>query len=201
MDFALDDDQRMMREMAERICRGELEPRLAAHPADLPMSRALLLDLFAAVRGAGLLAPRLPEAEGGAGLRMLDYGLMLEPVPAALAISLIAHEGCIARLYSECTPEQKARLLPPLIAGQSIGCTGSTEPDAGSDPRAVQARLHRKGDRLLLSGRKLWITNGSVADVMIVTCRDQRGAASELWQSSRLDSIAVAASDSAFCTS
>jgi alkylation response protein AidB-like acyl-CoA dehydrogenase len=174
MDFALDDDQRMMREMAERISRGELEPRLAAHPADAPMSRALLLELFAAVRGAGLLAPRLPEADGGAGLRMLDYGLMLEPVPAALAISLIAHEGCIARLYSECTPAQKARLLPPLIAGEAIGCTGSTEPDAGSDPRAVQARLHRKGDRLLLSGRKLWITNGSVADVMIVTCRDQR---------------------------
>jgi alkylation response protein AidB-like acyl-CoA dehydrogenase len=99
---------------------------------------------------------------------------MLEPVPAALAISLIAHEGCIARLYSECTPAQKARLLPPLIAGAAIGCTGSTEPDAGSDPRAVQTRLHRKGDQLLLSGRKLWITNGSVADVMIVTCRDQR---------------------------
>jgi alkylation response protein AidB-like acyl-CoA dehydrogenase len=174
LDFALDDDQRMMREMAERICRGELEPRLAAYPADTPMSRALLLELFAAVRGAGLLAPRLPEADGGAGLRMLDYGLMLEPVPAALAISLIAHEGCIARLYSECTPAQKARLLPPLIAGAAIGCTGSTEPDAGSDPRAVQTRLHRKGDQLLLSGRKLWITNGSVADVMIVTCRDQR---------------------------
>ena len=69
MDFALDDDQRMMREMAERICRGELEPRLAAHPADAPMSRALLLELFAAVRDAGLLAPRLPEADGGAGLR------------------------------------------------------------------------------------------------------------------------------------
>lgn len=180
MDFALDDDQRMMREMAERISRGELEPRLAAHPADAPMSRALLLELFAAVRGAGLLAPRLPEADGGAGLRMLDYGLMLELVPAALALSLIAHEGCIARLYSECTPAQKARLLPPLIAGEAIGCTGSTEPDAGSDPRAVQARLHRKDGRLLLSGRKMWITNGSVADVMIVTCRDQRegGAAS-----------------------
>ena len=177
MDFALDDDQRMMREMAERICRGELEPKLAAHPADMPMSRALLLELFVAVRGAGLLAPRLPEAAGGAGLRMLDYGLMLEPVPAALAISLIAHEGCIARLYSECTPAQQARLLPPLIAGETIGCTGSTEPDAGSDPRAVQARLHRKGDRLLLSGRKLWITNGSVADVMIVTCRDLRDEA------------------------
>jgi alkylation response protein AidB-like acyl-CoA dehydrogenase len=178
MDFALDDDQRMMREMAERICRGELEPRLAAHPADAPMSRALLLELFAAVRDTGLLAPRLPEAHGGAGLRMLDYGLMLEPVPAALAISLIAHEGCIARLYSECTLAQKARLLPPLIAGTMIGCTGSTEPDAGSDPRAVQARLYQKGDHLLLSGRKMWITNGSVADVMIVTCRDQRDGAS-----------------------
>ncbi len=174
MDFALDDEQRMMREMALRICRNELEPRLGAHPADAPMSRSLLLELFAAVRGTGLLAPRLPETDGGAGLRMLDYGLMLELVPAALAISLIAHEGCIARLYSECTPAQKARLLPPLIAGEAIGCTGSTEPDAGSDPRAVQSRLHRQGDRLLLSGRKLWITNGSVADVMIVTCRDLR---------------------------
>jgi alkylation response protein AidB-like acyl-CoA dehydrogenase len=178
MDFALDDDQRLMREMAERVCRGLLTPRLAAHPPDRPMSRALLLELFAAAGPVGLLAPRLPQSDGGSGLRMLDYGLMLEPVPAALAISLIAHEGCISRLYAECTPAQKARLLPALIAGEAIGCTGSSEPDAGSDPRAVQARLFRRGDQLLLSGRKMWITNGSVADVMIVTCRDQRSESS-----------------------
>ena len=174
MDFALDESQRLMREMAERVGARELAPRLAREPANAPMSRALLCALFEQVRPMGLLAPRLPETAGGAGLKMLDYGLMLELVPAALAIALIAHEGCIARLFAECTPEQRDRLLPELIAGRAIGCTGSTEPDTGSDPRGVQTRLYRRGDRLLLTGRKMWITNGSVADVMIVTCRDAR---------------------------
>jgi len=174
MDFALDESQQLMREMAARLTARELEPRLASAPADRPVTRALLLELFAVVRPAGLLAPRLPEEAGGSGLRMLDYGLMLEQLPAALAISLIAHEGCIARLYAEATAAQRERWLPPLLAGTAIGCTASSEPAAGSDPRGVQTRLERRGDRLLLTGRKQWITNASVADRMIVTCRDLR---------------------------
>ncbi len=179
MDFAFDESQRLICEMAERVARRELEPRLEAVSPDQPIQRELLLELFSAVRPMGLLAPRLPEAAGGAGLAMLDYGLMLERMPAALAISLIAHEGCIARLYAEGNPAQRERWLPPLVAGTAVGCTGSSEPAAGSDPRGVQTRLERRDGRLQLTGRKLWITNASVADLMIVTCRDLREPAAD----------------------
>jgi alkylation response protein AidB-like acyl-CoA dehydrogenase len=89
-------------------------------------------------------------------------------------MNLLAHEGCVTRIKLEGTAAQKARLLPDLIAGRRIGCTGSTEPDTGSDPRGIKTRLTVDGGTLRLRGRKMWITSASVCDVMIVTCLDAR---------------------------
>jgi alkylation response protein AidB-like acyl-CoA dehydrogenase len=105
---------------------------------------------------------------------MVDYGLIFEQIPPAIGMNLMSHEGCITRLHLECADEQKARLLPDLIAGRKVGCTGSTEPDTGSDPRGIKTRLVREHGALRLYGRKMWITHASVCDVMIVTCLDGR---------------------------
>ena len=70
--------------------------------------------------------------------------------------------------------EQRARLLPDFVAGRKLFCTGSTEPDTGSDPRGIRTRLTRSGGRLLLNGRKMWITNVSACDAILVTCLDAR---------------------------
>jgi alkylation response protein AidB-like acyl-CoA dehydrogenase len=94
---------------------------------------------------------------------MLDYGIMFEHYSAAIGLSLIAHEATTSAAHADCNDEQRKRLLPDLIAGRKIGCTGSTEPDTGSDPRGIKTRLTRQGDSLLLNGRKMWITNVSVA--------------------------------------
>ena len=174
MDFALTTEQEMMRDSVRRLATREFEPLLARHPSD----RALPKDAFSFALGKlgelGLTAARVPESAGGPGVKMLDYGIMLEQLPPPIGLSLIAHEASVSRLYADGSDEQRRRLLPDLMAGKRIFCTGSTEPDTGSDPRGVRTRLTRKGGRLLLNGRKMWITNVAECDAMLVTCLDAR---------------------------
>jgi alkylation response protein AidB-like acyl-CoA dehydrogenase len=177
MDFVLNPEQELMRETARRLSARELQPLLDTRGPEKALSRDALLMALGKLAELGLTAARLPESAGGAGLKMLDYGIMLEQVPPPIAISLIAHEASLARLHADGNEEQRARLLPDLIAGKRIFCTGSTEPDTGSDPRGVRSRLSLKGGKLLLDGRKMWITNVADCDAMLVTCLDQRGGA------------------------
>ncbi|MHA1113728.1 MAG: acyl-CoA dehydrogenase family protein, partial [Alphaproteobacteria bacterium] len=172
MDFSLTSEQELMRETGRRMVADDIQPVLDAHDADAPLPKAAVLEIFACFARQGLTAPRLSEKDGGAGLRMLDYGLMFESMPTMVGMALVAHEGTVARLNAESSPEQKKHLLPDLIAGQRIACTGTTEPEGGSDPRAVRTRLAHHGDEVAITGRKMWISNGSIADVMIATCVD-----------------------------
>lgn len=170
MHFSLTPEQQMMRESVRQMSKRDIEPILAAHSPDRPLAKEPTLEIFRILAGQGMTAPRIPESAGGSGLRMLDYGIMFEQLPCAVAMDIMAHEGCISRLNAECDDEQKQRFLPDLIAGKLIGCTGTTEPEAGSDIRAIKTKLTRQDGKLVLNGRKLWVSNASVSDVMIVTC-------------------------------
>jgi len=117
----------------------------------------------------------VPEEGGGAGMKLLDYGLITEQLPLVAASVLQPQETTIARLYHGSTAEQRERFLPSLISGEKITCTATTEPDVGSDPRGVKTRLARDGDWLVLNGSKLWISNVSICDVVNVTCRTEGG--------------------------
>lgn len=172
MDFALTPEQAMMREAAHAMVEREIAPVLAAHDANRPLPKPALLSIYAALAKLGITAPRIPEADGGGGLKMLDYGLMFEQLPPVISISLLAHECTIARIWSETTAENRGRFLPDLIAGRKICCTGTTEPDVGSDPRSVKTRVVADGDELVITGRKMWITNVTVCDVMNVSCAE-----------------------------
>jgi len=174
MNFELSPEQELMRQSVRRLVERAIEPLLATHDRDLPLSKSAYLEVLTQFAGLGLTAPRLPESGGGPGIRMLDYGIMFEQLPTAIAIALLAHEGAIARMYAECSDAQRQRFLPDLIAGRKIACTGSTEPDTGSDPRGVKTRLSRRGSRLVLNGSKMWITNVTVCDTIVVTCLDCR---------------------------
>ncbi len=178
MDFNLSSEQVLMRDASRRMVARVIAPELARHDADQPLPKAVLLTIFKAIAALGLTAARLPPDAGGSGLSMLDYGLMFEAIPPAIGLSLVSQEACIARLYAECNAEQRQRFLPPLIAGSALGCTGSTEPDAGSDPRGIRTRVTQDGDTLVLNGRKMWITNVSMCDLIIVTCLDCRSGQS-----------------------
>lgn len=176
MDFELNSQQSAMRDSARRMVARDLAPLLACSDDRVPLPKSAYLEALTILARQRLTAPRLPAEAGGAGISMLDYGMVFEQIPPGIAMNLMSHEGCVTRLHLECTAEQKARLLPDLIAGRKVGCTGSTEPGTGSDPRGIEARLTREDGVLRLHGRKMWITNASVCDVMIVTCLDARTA-------------------------
>jgi len=174
MNFSYTHEQHVIRDTVKRLVAQKFVPLIASQDPDRVMSRGTFLSVLKAVAPMGLTAPRLPASEGGAGIGMLDYGIVFEQIPPQIGINLLAHEGSIARLYAECTAEQRGRLLPDLIAGMRIACTGSSEPDTGSDPRGIKTKLVEEGGVLKLYGRKMWITNASICDVMIVTCLDRR---------------------------
>lgn len=176
MDFELSEDQRLLQDSAHRMVATEIEPRLRAHDRARPLPKSAMLEIYGVLAREGLTAPRVPESAGGGGMRMLDYGVVFEQLPPVIAISLISHECTIARIHAESDPERTAALLPELIAGRKICCTGSTEPDTGSDPRGIRTRADQDGDHFVLSGRKMWITNGTISDVMIATCASGKAA-------------------------
>jgi alkylation response protein AidB-like acyl-CoA dehydrogenase len=195
MEFALSNEQSMLRDSARQMVRRDIEPILDRNAPDKPLPKGEMLRIYGVLARQGLTAPRLPEEAGGSGMSMLSYGLMFEQLPAMIAISLLSHECTIARMYAESTPEQRERLLPALFAGEKICCTGTTEPDVGSDPRGVKARVRQEGVSLIINGSKAWITNASICDTMNVTCGEMQSDGSV-----QLRRIAVERSESPFQT-
>ena len=178
MNFSPTDDQEQMIDAARRMVRERIEPVQRAHPINKPLPKPAMLQIYAAMAELGITAPRLPVEYGGGGLKMLDYGLILEQLPAAVALSLISHEGTVSRIHAGCPDEIRERYLPDLIAGRKIACTANTESEAGSDSNAVRTRLQCEGEFAYLNGRKMWITNASICDVLNVSCttgNDERG--------------------------
>lgn len=174
MEFRLTPEQELMRESIRRLTAQLIMPLLAKHGRNEPLPKPVFLTLLAKLAALGMTTPRIPVSAGGAGISMLDYGILFEQIPAAIGLSLLSHESCIARLHAEGNHEQRKRFLPALIAGGKIGCTGATEPDTGSDPRGIKTKITQQGDELIINGRKMWITNVSACDLIIITGVDHR---------------------------
>jgi alkylation response protein AidB-like acyl-CoA dehydrogenase len=170
MNFERTEDQELLVDSARRMVETEIQPILDNNPADQPLSKAEMLRIFAVFAREGLTAPRLPLESGGSGMKMLDYGMVYEQLPPVVAISLLSHEVTITRIHAESSQEQRETFLPAAIAGRKICCTGSTEPDTGSDPRGIKTRVVERDGKLVINGRKMWITNGSISDIAVVTC-------------------------------
>ncbi len=177
MHFELTSDQQQLQDAAVRLSEGKLQPLLAAHPPTRPLPRAAMLEVFGVLAEFGLTGARVPEEAGGSGLGRLDYGLIFEQLPAVVALALIAHEGTISRLCASGVAQQQPDLIQALLEGRKIACTASTEPTTGSDPRSIKLRIRDpgNGERVLLSGTKQWITNGTIADIALVTGKAEAG--------------------------
>jgi alkylation response protein AidB-like acyl-CoA dehydrogenase len=178
MNFSPTEDQALMVDAAKRMVQTKIDPVLRAHPADKPLPKAAMLEIFAAFAELGITAPRVPVEAGGGGLKMLDYGMILEQLPPVVALSLASHEGTILRIHLGCPEPIRERYLPDLIAGRKIACTANTEANAGSDSGAIRTKLEMEGDHAYLTGRKMWITNASICDVVNVSCTtgtDEKG--------------------------
>jgi len=118
VDFELTSEQELMRDAARRMAQQVIAPRLAANDRTRALPKAVFLEIFSAVAQLGLTAPRIPQEAGGAGISMLDYGLMFEEIPPCISMSMLSQDSCISRIYAEGTADQRARFMPDLIAGR-----------------------------------------------------------------------------------
>ncbi len=165
--FALTEEERAVRDTAAQFAQRELAPTVAQRDEEERYDRAL----FDRMGELGLTGLPYPEQYGGAGLGSFPWVLACEEIAAAdmgMAVSLSVHVLSQLCILSAGTDEQKERLLPPMTAGTRLGAFALTEPQAGSDAAAIGLRAERDGDDYLLTGSKVWITNGAHADVVIV---------------------------------
>jgi alkylation response protein AidB-like acyl-CoA dehydrogenase len=168
--FQLTSEQRLIQDAIRGMVEREIDPILKSRDPDAPLPKEDMRRILQVCAQQGLTCARVPENAGGAGLPTLTYGLMVEELPPVVTLAILGQEVTATRIHYDSTPEQRERFLPDIMAGKRITCTGTTEPDVGSDPRGVKARLEDDGpDHYRLTGRKMWITNASICDLINVT--------------------------------
>lgn len=136
-------------------------------------------DIFPKIGATGYFGITAPEQYGGSGLDVFTSGLILQAFGRwnhALALSWVAHENlCLHNILRNANDEQKAKYVPGLVKGTAIGALGLTEPGAGSDAiGSMRTTARREGDNYILNGRKIYITNGPVADVLLVYAKTDK---------------------------
>jgi butyryl-CoA dehydrogenase len=176
MDFALTADQRDILDMVRDFAQSEVLPRAAKidedaeYPADLVQKMA---DL-------GLMGVPFPEEYGGAGQSYVTFALIVEEICRACASTGLIMDVnislCGEPIMMFGTDEQKERFLAPLATGEKLGALAMTEPEAGSDAASIKTTAVKQGDRWVLNGRKIFITNGEKADTYVVTARTDKEA-------------------------
>ncbi|MGB5952379.1 MAG: acyl-CoA dehydrogenase family protein [Ornithinimicrobium sp.] len=176
IDDVLSDEEKAIRGAVRNLCAEQVDPFVAEwfESGDMPNIRELAREMGA----LGLLGMHL-EGYGCAGMSAVDYGLAcleLEASDSGIR-SLVSVQGSLAMfaLWRHGSEQQKQQWLPPMATGDSIGCFGLTEPDHGSNPADMRTRARRDGDDWVLDGAKMWITNGSIADVAVVWARTDDG--------------------------
>ena len=165
--FALTEDERAVRDTAAQFAARELAPTVAQRDEEERYDRGL----FDRMGELGLTGLPYPEEYGGAGLGTFPWVLACEELAVAdmgMAVSLSVHVLAQLCILSAGSDEQKSRFLPQMTAGRQLGAFALTEPQAGSDASAIALRAERDGDDYLLTGSKVWITNGADADVIVV---------------------------------
>ena len=170
MDFALSEDQKVLYDQIVRFARQELCKGIAERDRE----QAFPHGLWLACGGMGLQGLPVPETYGGSGLDSLSTAIALEALgygceDAGLVFSICAHLlSCVVPLWKHGSEEQKRRYLPGLCSGELIGVHAMTEPNSGSDAFALHTKAVPDGDGYRIRGSKIFISNGPVADLVIV---------------------------------
>ncbi len=175
IDSLLDDEERAIRDTVRRYCDEKIRPHIAGWFEE---ARIPARELAEELGSLGLLGMHL-QGYGCAGTSATAYGLACLELEAADSgiRSLVSVQGSLAMyaIHRFGSEGQKEEWLPRMVAGHAIGCFGLTEPDFGSDPGGMRTRAVQDGDDWVLTGTKMWITNGSVSDVAIVWARTGDG--------------------------
>ena len=175
IDALLDDEERAIRDTVREFVAGNL----LDEGGDWFEKRTFPRELITELGKLGLLGMHL-EGYGLPGASSVAYGLTCMELEAGDAgvRSAVSVQGSLAMfpIWKWGSEEQKERWLPPMHTGEVVGCFGLTEPDAGSDPASMRTHARRDGSDWILNGAKMWITNGTIADIAIVWARTDDGA-------------------------
>ena len=175
-DFGLGADVEMLRKSVNGFAQDRIAPRADAIDRDNTFPR----DLWPEMGALGLHGITVEEEYGGAGLGYLEHCVAMEEISrasAAVGLSYGAHSNlCVNQIRRNGNAAQKKKYLPKLISGEHVGALAMSEPNAGSDVVSMRTRADKQGDRFILNGSKMWITNGPVADTLVVYAKTDRTA-------------------------
>jgi isovaleryl-CoA dehydrogenase len=168
LDFDLGQDAEMLRDTVSGFAAKEIAPRAA----DIDRDNEFPNDLWKKMGDIGILGITVEEEYGGTGLGYLHHVIAMEEVSrasAAVGLSYGAHSNlCVNQIRRNGNEAQKKKYLPKLISGEHVGALAMSEPGAGSDVVSMKTRAEKKGDRYVINGNKMWITNGPDADTLVV---------------------------------
>jgi len=168
MHFALGEEVDAVRDTVHRFAQDKLAPRAD----EIDRSNEFARDLWPELGNLGLLGITADPDFGGSGLGYLAHAVAVEELARASAstsLSYGAHSNlCVNQINRNGNAEQKARYLPKLCSGEHVGALAMSEPGAGSDVVSMKLKAEMRGDRYVLNGNKMWITNGPDADVLVV---------------------------------
>lgn len=172
----LTEDERMVRQAAQRYCYDQLLPRVTLAFRNETTDPAI----FREMGELGLLGPTIPPEYGGPGLGYVAYGLIareIERVDSGYRSMMSVQSSLVmVPIFEFGTPGQRQKYLPKLATGEWIGCFGLTEPNHGSDPASMITRSKKVPGGYSLTGSKMWISNSPIADVFVVWAKDEEGA-------------------------
>ncbi|CDZ61804.1 Isovaleryl-CoA dehydrogenase [Neorhizobium galegae bv. orientalis] len=179
MNFALGEEVDAVRETVHRFAQEKLKPRAD----EIDRSNEFARDLWPELGALGLLGITADPDFGGTGLGYLSHVVAVEELARASAstsLSYGAHSNlCVNQINRNGNADQKTRYLPKLCSGEHVGALAMSEPGAGSDVVSMKLRAEKRGDRYVLNGTKMWITNGPDADVLVVYAKTDPSAASK----------------------
>jgi isovaleryl-CoA dehydrogenase len=173
LNFDLGEAADMLRESVETFVADEVAPRAAAIDCD----NAFPMDLWRKFGDIGVLGITVEEEYGGAGMGYLEHVVAMEEISrgsASVGLSYGAHSNlCVNQIRRNGSEAQRRDFLPKLISGEHVGALAMSEPGAGSDVVGMRTRAEKRGDRYVLNGSKMWITNGPDADVLVVYAKTE----------------------------
>jgi len=178
LNFGLGEDLDMLRDTVGGFSRDRIAPRAD----EIDRSNTFPRDLWPEMGALGLLGITVEEEYGGSGLGYLAHCVAMEEVSrgsASVGLSYGAHSNlCVNQLRRNGTDAQRRQYLPKLISGEHVGALAMSEPGAGSDVVSMRTVADKKGDRYILNGSKMWITNGPIAETIVVYAKTDRTAGS-----------------------
>lgn len=156
------------------------QEKIAPRAEEIDRSNQFPIDLWPEMGALGLHGITVKEEDGGSGLGYLEHVVAIEEVSrasASVGLSYGAHSNlCVNQIARNGTAKQKAKYLPGLISGEHVGSLAMSEPGAGSDVVSMKTRAEKKGDRYVITGNKMWITNGPIAETLVVYAKTDPSA-------------------------